>query len=48
MAEKEEFIRNYMESEVGLDLGMMLNRKMGMRPESSERGWAAMHTHGPW
>lgn len=47
MAEKEEFIRNYMESEVGLDLGVMLNRKMGMRPESSERGWAAMHTRGP-
>lgn len=35
------------ESEVGLELGMMFNRKMGLRPESSDG--AGQHcTPGPW
>lgn len=37
MAEKEESIRNCMETEEGLYLGVMLNRKMGIRSESAER-----------
>lgn len=53
MAEKEEFILKYMESEVGLRLGVMLNRKMGIRPGSSERSWGSTaHTDpatcAPW
>lgn len=39
--QRKKFILKYMESEVGLGLGVMLNRKMGITPWSSERSWGS-------